>query len=53
MAKLFFVLALLFACGLFVYKLSGQMDHVASSYDTDNVMKIIENMEAPAAGGKE
>lgn len=53
MARLLFIFALLVVGGLFVYNLSGHMEHVAHNYNSDNVMDMIENMEAPAAGGNE
>jgi len=51
MARLLLVLTLIVVGGLFIYRLSGHLEYVADSYDTDNVMKMIENLEAPAAGG--
>lgn len=53
MARLILLIAIVVLGGFLVYNLSSHMDYVAKSYDTDNVMEMIENMEAPAAGGDE
>ena len=50
MARLLFIVALLVVGGMFLYNLSGHMETVAQNYDTDKVMEMIENLEAPAAG---
>lgn len=48
-------LVLVIAIGIFSsclgYSLLGDIDHVTKSSVTDSVMELIENMEAPAAGG--
>jgi len=53
MARLLLILALMIVGGLFIYKLSDHLEYVAESYDADNVMEMIENLEAPAAGGEQ
>ena len=50
MVRLLLILALFIVGGLFFNNLSRHLDHVASSYDTDQVLQMIENLEAPAAG---
>ena len=51
MVRFIFLLALLIAGGLFLHNLSGHMDQVANNYNTDNIDELLQNMEAPAAGG--
>ena len=51
MARLLFVLTLMLVGGFFIYRLSDHLEDVADSYDADNVMEMIESLEAPAAGG--
>ena len=53
MARLILLIALIIMGGILIYNISGHMEYVAKSYDTDNVMEMIENLEAPAAGGND
>lgn len=53
MARLLIILSLFAVGAWYVYDTCCRMDQIASnSYSSDRVMEMIENMEAPAAGGK-
>lgn len=52
-ARLLIVLSLLAVGAWYVYDTCCRMEQIASNtYNSDQVMEMLENLEAPAAGGK-